>query len=134
MHPPRLDALARALATTPRRQVLKAAAASVAAVALDRIRPAVAAAAPDRCNGQTCTGHEKCCAIFDCSGAVCVATPGCVDVRNDPRHCGGCNRECDAECCKGECCFSSSGQGQVCRPEGCGCTDRRLTPCGAGCC
>ena len=131
MNAPRLDTLARTLATTPRRHVLKAAAASVAAASLGRVRPAVAAATPVRCNGQKCTGHEKCCDIFGCSGAVCVPTPGCVDVRRDAFHCGGCNRECDDACCKGGCCFPSGGQ--VCLPHGCGCADRRLSPCGAGC-
>ena len=127
---PRLDTLARILATIPRRQVLKAAAGSVATALVGRVRPAVAAR-PGHCNRQTCTGHEKCCNIFDCSGAACVPTLGCVDVRSDPFHCGGCNRECDDACCKGECCFPSNGQ--VCLPHGCGCADRRLSPCGAGC-
>jgi hypothetical protein len=130
MNAPRLDSLARTLATTPRRPVLKAAAASVAAALLGRVRPS-AAATPGRCNGQKCTGHEKCCDIFDCSGAVCVATPGCVDVRSDPFHCGSCEQVCDDACCKGECCFRSGGQ--VCLPQGCGCADRRLSSCGAGC-
>ena len=131
MDAPRFDTLARALATASRRDVLKAAAAGAGAALVARVRGRPAAAAPRRCDGARCAGHEACCPVFDCSGAVCVATPGCVDLRTDPFHCGGCNRECDDACCKGECCFPSGGQ--ACLPRGCGCADHRLTPCGATC-
>jgi hypothetical protein len=76
------------------------------------------------------------CEILDCSGDICVPTPQspvCVDVQSDPFHCGNCEQSCDDECCHGECCFSTSGQGQVCLPEGCGCEDPRLIPCGVNC-
>ena len=85
---------------------------------------------------ECCTGLLAC-EILDCSGDVCVPTPQspvCVDIQSDSFHCGSCEQECDDECCHGECCFSSSGQGQVCLPEGCGCEDPGLIPCGAGCC
>jgi hypothetical protein len=131
MDPRHFDSLTVALVRASRRPVLKAAALAAAAALVVRVRPAPVVAAPGRCNGKKCTGHEKCCDIFDCSGAVCVATPGCVDVQSDAFHCGGCNRECDDACCKGECCFPSNGQ--VCLPHGCGCADRRLSICGAGC-
>jgi hypothetical protein len=111
---------------------------AVAAALVVRVRPAEAALG--RCNGKKCTGHEQCCPIFDCSGTLCVPTPTCVDVQSDPRHCGDCSQaaggqgqECDGECCHRECCFSSSGEGQVCLPHGCGCADHPLSICGAGC-
>src|SRR4051812_6351063 len=101
MHAPRLDRLARTVATTPWRPVLNAA----------------VAATPGPGNGQRCPAHETCGDIVDCSGAVCGATPGCVDVRSDAFPGGGGNRECDDACWKGECCFPSSGQ--VCLRHGC---------------
>jgi hypothetical protein len=131
LNAPHLATVSRTLATTPRRQVWKIAAASAAAALLGRLRPTPAAGAPRRCNSTRCTRHEACCPIFDCSGAVCMSIPGCVDLRSDPFHCGSCEQECDEDCCKGECCFPTGGQ--VCLPHGCGCADHRLSPCGANC-
>ena len=127
----RFDFLARSLGHASRRHALRLVVAGVGTAALTRFRYSSTAAKPRLCNGKKCTGHERCCPVFDCSGAVCVQTPGCVNLRSDPFHCGGCNRECDEDCCKGECCFPSGGQ--VCLPHGCGCEDQRLTPCAAGC-
>jgi uncharacterized repeat protein (TIGR01451 family) len=59
MATPHLDTLARTLATTPRRQVLKAATASAAAALLVRVRPAPVAAAGTADLAVTMVGDKK---------------------------------------------------------------------------
>ena len=141
------DRLAKVLSSgADRRRVLGVFAGGLAA-ALGRPRATVADHKPEHCakEGHPAKNKDKkgCCAgllaceILDCSGFVCEPTPQspvCVDIQNDPFHCGSCEQSCDDDCCHGECCFSSSGQGQVCLPGGCGCEDPGLIPCGAGCC
>jgi len=137
------DGLTKALRSgADRRHVLGVFAGGLVA-ALRSPRATVAGHEPHHCTkeGHPAKTKKGCCAgllsctVFDCSGDICVPTPDvCVDVQSDPLHCGSCEQSCDDECCHGECCFSSSGQGQVCRPEGCRCEDPRLIPCGAGCC
>jgi hypothetical protein len=114
------DSLTVSLVRASRRQALRLVVAGVDIAALARFRSPSTLAASHRCNGAKCTGHELCCPVFDCSGAMCVSTPGCVDVRSNPFHCGSCEQVCDDACCHGECCFSSSGQGQVCLPTAVG--------------
>ena len=141
------DGLARALRSgANRRRVLGVLTGGLVA-ALSGRRATQASLKPQHClkEGQSAknTRKKECCAallaceILDCSGDFCVPTPQspeCVDVQSDPFHCGSCQQSCDDECCHGECCFSSRGQGQVCLPDGCGCEDPRLILCGAGCC
>jgi hypothetical protein len=89
------------------------------------------AAGPDgkpRCacksEGIACDGDAQCCS-GQCRNQTCTACPpntvfcpdGCADLQTDPRHCGSCDRACDA--------------GQRCVGGACVCDG---TSCPRGCC
>jgi len=119
MDPARLDTLARTLATTPRRRVLKFAATSALLALLGRSR-AAAHHKPKHCAalGKHCGANKGCCdADATCQGGTChrctAEEATCTD---------------DAGCCGGVCC-----RDELIDPVGTCCASQDQC-CGSHCC
>lgn len=121
----RFDGITRAWATgQTRRHVLARLRGGVLAGLFGHLELEEAAAACVK-PGQRCEGPRQrtCCAGARCQGGTtkregkCVCRPGytkfgtkCVNLKNDPKHCGACNTRCaEGHSCKGSYCTSKFG-------------------------
>jgi hypothetical protein len=109
MDGPRLDGIARTIATGMGRRRVAAGVAAALLGGLALPRPAAAAC---KNPGRRCDRNQDCCDGAECRGRECRCKTGraecgndCVKTDTDEQHCGRCNRRCDggAVCRDGLC-------------------------------
>lgn len=156
MDSPRIDAVARLMASGIRRQQLTR---SLAGALLGGLALPGAALAGCKKAGKKCDKNKDCCDGAECKGGECKCKSGrdecggkCYKLNNDEKHCGDCDTKCEAgETCRdgvcegggpcgGETCAATEECDEgVCTPPtgGCpaganSCAPGGFTPCASG--